>query len=376
MVPENIQEHFRTTYGRLPDVIASAPGRVNLIGEHLDYNGGEVLPMAIESRTWVAMSRSRSGNTSRVTSTTEEDTGMFESPGPSRSGRWWDYISGLGSIPGRSLPPADILVASSVPTGAGLSSSAALEVASGFAYAVLDGREPQPREIALDGWKVENNFVGVASGIMDQFASALSADGSALHVWCDTQETENVPFTQSVLIFDTGVKRSLVNSGFNTRRKECVDALAALRDRNPALETLASATLNEIHDAELSANLRDRATHVVTEMQRVRSAVEQLKAGGTIDASLLYESHGSLRDRFQCSSKELDWFVDRAMRADGVKGARLTGAGWGGCAIALGSREALSAAGEEISRDYHRELGFEPRVWLSEAATGARIELR
>jgi galactokinase len=374
MVPENIQEHFRRTYGRLPEVIASAPGRVNLIGEHLDYNGGEVLPMAIESRTWVAMSRSRSGDTSRVTSTTEEDTGMFNSPAPVRAGRWWDYISGLGATPGHSLPPADILVVSNVPTGAGLSSSAALEVASGFAYAALDGRELNARDIALDGWRVENEFVGVASGIMDQFASALSTRGNALHLWCETYETEHVPFTQSVLIFDTGVKRSLRDSEFNTRRQECVDALAVLRKRNPLLSTLAEVTIEEVSEAGLSDNLLERATHVVTEMLRVHAAVDQLKANGTIDAAVLYESHESLRDCYRCSSKELDWFVDRAMRADGVEGARLTGAGWGGCAIAFGSRDALSAAGAEIAGEYQREFGLTARVWLSEAAPGARIE--
>jgi galactokinase len=375
MVPENVSELFREAYGCDPEVIASAPGRVNLIGEHLDYNGGEVLPMAIASRTWVAMRRSPSGPSSRVVSSTEEDTGKFDSP-PAKSGKWWDYISGLASLPGRSLPPADIAVMSDVPAGAGLSSSAALEVAAGLAYAALSGSSEDLRWIALDGWRVENDFVGVESGIMDQFASALSTARNALHVWCDTLETEHVPFAGSVLIFDTAVPRSLRDSDFNRRRAECTEALHLLRRSDPGLKNLAQATLDMVEEARLPENLSRRATHVVTEMGRVHAAVEQLRERGTIDAALLYESHGSLRDRYQCSSPELDWFVDRSMRVDGVNGARLTGAGWGGCAIAFGSRDALTAAGDEISFDYEREFDRKPRVWLSEASPGARIELR
>ena len=135
MVPENVSELFREAYNRDPEVIASAPGRVNLIGEHLDYNGGEVLPIAIASRTWVAMGRNPTETSSRIVSSTEEDTGKFDFP-PAKSGRWWDYVSGLGSLPGKSLPPAGIAVMSDVPAGAGLSSSAALEVAAGLAYGV------------------------------------------------------------------------------------------------------------------------------------------------------------------------------------------------------------------------------------------------
>jgi galactokinase len=374
MVPETVGQLFRRTYGGDPEVIASAPGRVNLIGEHLDYNGGEVLPMAIESRTSVAVRRVEGRSSSRVVSSTIKDTGMFESPVGSRSGTWWDYISGLGALPGRSLPPADIAVASDVPAGAGLSSSAALEVAAGFAYAALDGEKIDPRAVALDGWRVENEFVGVASGIMDQFASALSIDGHALHIWCETTETENVPFAASVMIFDTAVPRSLRSSAFNTRRAECIEALELLRRGDPSLRNLASATVDQIETAGLPENIAKRAIHVVTEMQRVHAAIQSLRTTGTIDRDLLYDSHASLRDRYECSSPELDWFVERAMGVEGVAGARLTGAGWGGCAIAFGDRETLAAAGDEIAPEYERAFGRKARVWLSSAAPGARVE--
>jgi galactokinase len=166
----------------------------------------------------------------------------------------------------------------------------------------------------------------------------------------------------------------LRSSQFNRRQAECTEALNLLRQLNPGLENLAKASLDEIASARLPANIEDRATHVVSETGRVRTAVEQLRKTGTISGGLLYQSHESLRDRYQCSSPELDWFVDRAMRIPGVEGARLTGAGWGGCAIALGERDALTAAGEEIARDYEQRFNLEPRAWLTEAANGAEIE--
>lgn len=373
MVPEAVTELFRKTYGDEPSVVASAPGRVNLIGEHTDYNGGEVLPIAISRRTWIAMRQSDSP-TSRAISSTEEDTGEFISPQAVRSGRWWDYVSGITAYSTPPLPQVNLAIASDVPTGAGLSSSAALEVAGALAYGKIAGRAAALRGIALEAWRVETQFVGVSCGIMDQFASALSMTGNALHVWCETTETEHVPFATSVLIFDTAIPRSLRSSQFNTRQAECQEALAFLRRANPSLENLASASIEEIQSNSLPQNLADRATHVVTETARVQSAVEDLRKSGTISGALLYDSHASLRDRYQCSSHELDWFVDRAMRADGVEGARLTGAGWGGCAIALGAREALEQAGDEIAKEYERAFNLKPRVWLTEAAEGARVE--
>jgi|SRR5688572_4812421 len=374
MVPDTLTDLFRRSYGAAADVVASAPGRVNLIGEHLDYNGGEVLPIAIASRTWVAMRRRSGSSQSRAISSTEEDTGVFESPAPIRSGRWWDYISGLGSLPGKRLPAVDIAVVSDVPAGAGLSSSAALEVAAGCAYAALAESEMSLRDIALDAWRVETEFVGVSCGIMDQFASALCSDGHALHISCDTTETRSVPFRQTVLIFDTASPRSLRSSEFNTRRSECTEALLLLRRLYPELTNLASATTEQISRAQLPEKLQSRAIHVATEMTRVRRALQTLAATGTITPEVLYDSHASLRDRYECSSRELDWFVDRARRTDGIEGARLTGAGWGGCAIAFGTSESLVFAGNEIAREYEELFGHSPRVWQTDASGGARID--
>ena len=376
MVPADVTELFKATYRKKPDAVASAPGRVNLIGEHTDYNGGEVLPIAIEQRTCIAMRKLASGQQSRAVSSTEEDTGEFTVPDPVRSGRWWDYISGFACYWTPPLPPVEIAVTSDVPTGAGLSSSAALEVAAGSAFAALTGKPQSLRDIALDAWRVETQFVGVSCGIMDQFASALALEGNALHIHCDTMEFEQVPFSTSVLIFDTMSPRSLRTSEFNHRQMECREALYLLRNSNPSLEHLAAAEPDEIREAKLPPVLENRALHVSEETRRVRDAVRQLRDKGMIDGDLLYQSHASLRDRYQCSSPELDWFVDRASRAKGVEGARLTGAGWGGCAIALGARDALAAAGEAIAADYRQAFGRHPRVWLTEASQGARIEPR
>lgn len=370
--PRLVSTLFQSTFGGEPTVVASAPGRVNLIGEHTDYNGGEVLPIAIDRRTWLAM-RPALHDWSVAVSSTEKDAGEFSSPRPVRAGKWWDYVSGLGHS-WKGLPPVELAVVSDVPSGAGLSSSAALEVAAAFAFNKMTGSSKPARELALEAWRVETGFVGVDCGIMDQFASALCCENNALHVWCDTGETEQVPFTASVLIFDTVAPRSLRSSEFNTRRSECAEALLLLRKANPSLPNLASATELELLDANLPQTLEMRARHVIDETRRVRTAVAQLRGNGTINGDLLYESHASLRDLYQCSSPELDWFVDRAARAEGVEGARLTGAGWGGCAIAIGSHDALSAAAAEIAGEYESAFGRRPRVWLTEAMDGARVE--
>jgi galactokinase len=372
-VPADLLEKFHSAYGAGPEVIASAPGRVNLIGDHLDYNGGEVLPIAIDQRTWLAVSRSNGAQMSRAVSLQDSERGEFDISHPRRDGKWWDYVSGLGADGLLRTGQVNIAVSSEVPSGAGLSSSAALEVSAAVALAELGASDASLRDLALDAWKVETKFVGVSCGIMDQFASALAKKGNALHIWCETQETEDVPFSASVLIFDTGVPRSLRNSAFNDRQAECAEALSLLRRSIPDLPNLASVSPDQVLDSDLPGTLRLRALHVAEEMCRVKLAVEQLKTRGAVDADLLYQSHVSLRDQYQCSSPELDWFVDRAMMTDGVQGARLTGAGWGGCAIALGERDALEEARESLAREYEKIFHVVPRTWLSRAATGARV---
>ena len=367
---------FRTTFGDDPDLIASSAGRVNLIGEHLDYNGGQVLPMAIERRTQVAIRHARNGS-SVAASASHRAVGRFDVEHPTRAGHWWDYVAGVVVALAREgvhVPQFEAAVWSDVPSGAGLSSSAALEVATGTALNALAGASLPLKTIARAGWRAENEFVGVPCGIMDQFASALGQPGHALHIWCDTEATEQIPFTESVLIFDTATKRSLRTSDFQRRREECEDAFRRLRQRYPDLKNLASATPEQVRDAHLPEPLDRRALHVTEENVRVQQVVAALTAGEPIPGDLLYASHRSLRDLFQCSTPELDWFVDEASHVPGILGARLTGAGWGGCAIAVGARDALERAAAELPEKYERAFGRQPRTWITRAAVGAHVD--
>ncbi|HEV7704403.1 MAG TPA: galactokinase [Gemmatimonadaceae bacterium] len=372
-----VEAFFKDTFGGRADRIASAPARVNLIGEHTDYNGGEVLPIGIDRRTYVAVRMRESGGESRAASATQGGVGIFDAANAVRSGEWWDYVAGVTrdlSASGVVMPALEIAIASDVPSGAGLSSSAAIAVAAALAIGDMLG-ESMPLQRAADtAWRAESSFVGVPCGIMDQFASALAEERSALHVWCDTMRTEHVRCDEHVLIFDTGVSRGLRHSAFATRRDECARTLAELQRRRPTLDRLAHATMADIDDSELNDVLRKRATHVVRENERVKLAVAALTSNGTIPGELLLASHASLRDLYECSSRELDWVVEHAVREPGVRGARLTGAGWGGCAIATGSADALSAAAEPLRSAYAHQFPHEPRTWLVRPAMGARIE--
>jgi galactokinase len=370
---------FHERYGREPDVVASAPGRVNLIGEHTDYNGGEVLPIAIASRTWVAARLRPAGGaaTLRAASSTEPGAGEAPLANASRSGQWWDYPLGVAAplMEGSPELGVDLVVASDVPAGAGLSSSAALEVATALAVSTLVGAPLDGRGAAMAAWRAETGFVGVACGIMDQFASALAGEGKALHIDCATAATSLVPFGDAVLIVDSAVRRSLRDSAFNQRRAECMEALRLLRVRWPGLGSLAEAEPEQVTEAQLPEPLDRRALHVSRETRRVREAVARLRASRPLTRELLVGSHESLRDLYECSRPELDWLVERAAELDGVRGARLTGAGWGGCVIVVGDEAALGAAAPGLARAYENRFGLVPRLWLSRAAPGAHVEL-
>ena len=377
----SVRALFVDRFGREPDVVASAPGRVNLIGEHTDYNGGEVLPIAIARRTWVAAARRPTDEgttpTLRAASANVAAMGTAALDAPRRSGEWWDYLTGVAApilaASGRS-DSLDLAVQSDVPAGAGLSSSAALEVATALAVAEALDRRLELKEAAMIAWRAETGFVGVACGIMDQFASALCRPGEALHLECDTARYDFAPFADALLIFDTAIPRSLRTSHYNERRAECDEALRLLRERWPELPSLAAAEPEQVLEAKLPSPLDGRALHVSRETRRVRDAVAALRAGGRISRELLVGSHESLRDLYDCSRPELDWVVERAIALPGVRGARLTGAGWGGCAIVVGDEAALGEAGPTLAREYEARFALVPRLWLSTASAGARVE--
>jgi galactokinase len=364
---------FRTAFGCEPAAVASAPGRVNLIGEHTDYNGGQVLPIAIDRRTWVA-----AGPSPRAASRCVSDNGggvLVLDPRAARpAGDWRDYVTGVALELATlyALPSAvDIAVSGNVPVGAGLGSSAALTVAAGAALLAIIDVESDPKRLALAAHRAETRFVGVGCGIMDQFAAALSRTGCALHIRCDTASTEHVRFDDSVLIFDTGARRTLRDAAFNRRRGECERALELLRAVDAELEHLAAADADLVR-AALPEPLRSRALHVILENERVEHAVTALRATGLIPGALLVDSHASLRDLYDCSAPELDWFVDWILLQEGVTGARLTGAGWGGCAIATGERAALEATAAPLQRAYAHAFRRDSAVYLTTAAGAVR----
>ena len=378
MNADHVRRCFSDIYGGEPDVIGSAPGRVNLIGEHIDYNGGQVLPMAINRRTFVAMRARPVVGMSRVVSETQNAPAEFDIRSIERSGQWWDYVTGVcdAFASGRvGLPQIEAVVTSDVPVGSGLSSSAALEMATAVALAALVGDTRPIEDLALISWRVENEFVGVACGVMDQFASGLGEKGHALHLWCDTLDTDQVTIQEGVLIFDTVTPRSLRTSQFNKRRLECREALALMQTRNPKIENLAWARPDEVRAAKMPATLERRALHVTEENLRVSELVKALTKSGFVSGDVLYASHESLRTQYECSTPELDWFVNRVKEIPGVRGARMTGAGWGGCAIAVGDFDAMTAVQDALSSEYEASFGRKPMMWCTNAEVGAKVEM-
>ena len=360
----------------MPDLVASAPGRVNLIGEHTDYNGGDVLPIAISDRTYVAAAHSTLGKT-RARSSGAGAEAVIDARAPEKTGDWWDYMSGVMwafARRGIELPQLDFVVASGVPMGAGLSSSAALEVASAAAINALIDGSFSPLQLAEIAYEAEREFVGVSCGVMDQFASALAREGHALLIHCDTRETEHVPFRDSVLILDSGVRRDLRSGAFNERQRECTMALNWMRAAGVQAPSLALAPADVFRRVPFGEPLGSRARHVIEEQMRVADAVAELRATGRLPGALLNASHESLRTLYECSTSQLDWLAMAVREQPGVTGARLTGAGWGGCVIAVGDEDALRKAADVVAPRYTKQFDLECEAWTTKAGSGIHVE--
>jgi galactokinase len=368
---------FTQRYGRMPEVVASSPGRVNLIGEHTDYNGGDVLPMAIAHRTYVAAAQSRTDKT-RALSLGAGAEGIFDASAPIKSDDWWDYVASVlwaFTKRGITVPQFDFAIASDVPMGAGLGSSGALGVAVASAINALVDAPLDVRGIAEVANEGERGFVGVSSGIMDQFASAFGREGHAILVHCDSREVEYVPFRDHVLIMDTGVRRELRFGGYNVRQRECTAALLWMRAAGVPASSLAMAPADVFTRVPFGEPLGSRARHVIEEQARVTEAVSALRKTGHLPGALLKASHESLRDLYECSCPELDFVVSGIAEYPGISGARLTGAGWGGCAIAVSEDlAALQTASNAVAERYKKQFGLRGEMWLSRASSGIQIE--
>ncbi|HVO35739.1 MAG TPA: galactokinase [Gemmatimonadales bacterium] len=345
---------FRTTYRVDPCAVASAPGRVNLIGEHVDYHGGHVLPMATAERTAVAV-----GPMSGTFRGVSEEAPAVELAWPvERSGSWADYVAGVARLLApRAASRADglaVAVASDVPLGSGLSSSAAIEVAAAAALSSWWQLPLEPRGLAAVAHTTETDYVGVPCGVMDQMASALSPEGAALLLNCATLETRAVPARLDIVLVDSGEAHSLRKGAYAERRREGDAAMAALRAAIPGLQYLVdvpAARMDEV--AKLPPPLDRRARHVIEENQRTLAAARALETGDLAAfGRLVYASHESLRDLYECSTPRLDAIVAAARKVPGALGARLVGAGWGGWALVA----AESGRGPDVAAALRRDL--------------------
>lgn len=367
-IEDTFQKHFGDTTGL---TVAMAPGRVNLIGEHTDYNDGFVLPMTIDRAVYIGL-RPRNDNLCKMYSVNYDEQSEWSLDDISKSERqpWTDFLKGVQQqllAAGYELKGVEGVVYGDVPLGSGLSSSAAIEVAMAFALQNAFQFDMNPVDMATLCQRAENEFVGLQCGIMDQFVSRLGKRNQALFLDCRTLQYEHIPFSfdeVALLIVDTRKKRELAKSAYNERRAECAEAVAFFRSINSQVTALRDVSPEEFekHKELLSGKVRGRVRHVVTENRRVLDAVAALKGNDiSFFGNLMYASHRSLREDYNVSCEELDWIVDKA-RDNGALGARLTGAGFGGCALVLTSKDRTEPIIEKVGHGYRERFGIDAAI--------------
>jgi len=371
-----VRQEFEQRFGEPPTVIVRAPGRVNLIGEHTDYNEGFVLPLAIDRAVWIGL-RARDDRRVMAYSLSFDEMAEFDldSIQHSKSG-WGEYLKGVAwalQEAGEALCGWEGIIGSDVPVGAGLSSSAALELATARAFAVVSGFAWQPTQMALLGQRVENQWIGINSGMMDQMISAKGEAGHAILLDCRSLETESVPLPSevAVVVLDTATRRGLVDSAYNERRSQC-EAAARFFSRS-ALRDVSLADF-EAQASQLDDVTRRRALHVISENERTTQTAHALRQGALDTVGkLMYESHCSLRDDFEVSSDALNTMVEIARQHLGCIGTRMTGGGFGGCAVALVELDQANDFAQQVARGYHEATNLKPNIYLCQATNGAEV---
>lgn len=377
---DNVSAVFSSVLGYVASHIIQAPGRVNLIGEHTDYNDGFVLPCAIDYQAIVAAAR-RDDNIVRVVAVDyNNEISEFDITQPlefDQQCMWVNYVRGVIKYlleRGYVLGGADIVISGNVPQGAGLSSSAALEVVIGQTFKALFDLTISQQEIALNGQQAENQFVGCNCGIMDQLISAEGEQNHALLIDCRSLETTAVamPEDMAVVIINSNKKRGLVDSEYNTRRAQCEQAAAFFGV--PALRDVTLATFIA-HETELDPMVAKRARHVITENMRTEQAAIALSNGNmTLLAELMAESHASMRDDFDITVPEIDTLVDMVKGVIGDQGGvRMTGGGFGGCIVALVPPTFVDAITAEVNAKYQVATGLQATIYVCKAMTGAGV---
>lgn len=381
----NITEIKKVFHEQFPEaenpIVVSAPGRVNLIGEHTDYNDGFVLPMAIDAKITLVGSL-RNDNQVHLYSLNFNKKSRFnlDDFGQSKRNPWSDYIRGVCAmfLKTTKIQGMNIVLYGDIPQGAGLSSSAALEIGTALLITNLNNLDSQPVELVKLAQRAENEFVGVKCGIMDQFISMLGAQDHVLFLDCRSLDYQLVPapFTDnnaSIVVVNSAVKRGLVDSEYNLRRAQCNEAVTKLKRDLPDIVALRDVTIDHLDLInQLEGDLTKRARHVVTENQRVVDAVKELKSGNLKQfGQLMNESHISLKDDFEVSCPELDLLVELAQSVPGTYGARMTGAGFGGCIVTLVDNNSLFEFENKVVAEYRRKTKLEPEIFIYNPSQGA-----
>lgn len=383
---ESLKKQFIEKYGESAQDIRVflAPGRVNLIGEHIDYNGGYVMPAALEFGTTL-LARRREDDHIRLATTNfpyEKELSLSEI-GREKTGEWVDYAIGVMVENKQEGCPVttgyDLLYHGEIPNGAGLSSSASIEVVTAFALQTLEGCDPDTVSISLLSQRAENRYVGVNCGIMDQFAVANGKRDHAILLMCDTLEYKHVPFrtgAYKIVIGNTNKRRGLVDSAYNERRQQCETALGILKQQAGGLEYLAGLTperFETLKNGIADETVRRRAQHVVEENQRVLDSVEALKNNDLQRfGELMNASHDSLRDLYEVSCEELDVMVEEARRIPGTLGARMTGAGFGGCTVSLVHEDDVETFVRQVGQAYEQRTGLKAEFYVCSTGDGVK----
>jgi galactokinase len=392
VIAKNARERFTAIFrGHPAPGLVFAPGRVNLVGEHTDYNDGFVLPMAVDKGIAMAFAprdddllRVHSADVPQTREVHLDQLSRRVSVEPNRRGErggWFGYVAGVAwAMLGAGLPirGADVALSADLPMGAGLASSAALEVGIARVLAAASDLDWEPQAIALLAQRAEREFAGVACGVMDQLAVASARENAALLIDCRSLETRDVPLpdTMAVVILDSQVQRDLATSEYNERRASCERVADAIRVRHPDVIALRDVTRDMLDEAKPSLSDVDyrRGLHVIEEDPRPAAMSAALTAGDLAEAGrIMRDSHASLKDLYDVSTPELDALVDAAASTSGCYGARLTGAGFGGCAVAIVDSGAEGRVIDKVAEEYRGRTGRQLTAMISRASAGARL---
>ncbi len=370
-----ITKEFQQHFNQPPSFIVRAPGRVNLIGEHTDYNDGFVLPMTIDRAMWIAL-RPRDDHRVLLYSIDFENHIEFSLDTIKHNKGWGEYVRGVAwALQGTGFPLEgwEGVISSDIPIGAGLSSSAALEIATAKAFSVVGNWKFTPESMARIGQKAENEWVGANTGIMDQMISAAGKADHALLIDCRDLTTRHIPLPAetAVVIMDTSTRHAHTDSGYNERREQCEAAanyfgVSHLRDVTMDQFDLRSADLGDLP--------RRRARHVISENERVLRAVAAMIAGDVVEmGQLMNDSHISMRDDFEITNNELNIMAHLAQTQPGCFGARMTGGGFGGCAVALVEKSITPSFVDQVTASYQEKTGLQPHVFICRPTNGAEL---